>query len=582
MLAGELDPDRLMQTVTDEATALTGAEFGAFFYNAVNEQGESYVLYTLSGASRERFADVPMPRNTELFAPTFRGEGILRLDDVTRDPRFGRNPPFHGLPEGHLPVRSYLAVPVVSRSGEVLGGLFLGSSQVGIFDERHEQIVAGLAGHAAVAIDNARLLRAAQQEVAERRRAEEALRQAHDELEQRVAERTAELAAMNASLEQQVGVRQQAELALQEEREFLKAVLDNIQVGIVACNAEGRLTLFNQVTRELHGLPAEPLPPEQWAEHYDLYYPGGRTRMRPDDVPLKRAFAGERVRDVEMVIAPKDQPPRILLANGQAFYGADGRKRGAVVSMHDVTDQRRAEEEARRRTLELQEVVAELEAFSYSVSHDLRAPLRHIGGYADLLMKRARESLDEKSRRYLETISQAVQRAGHLIDDLLEFSRTSRRDMEHRPVDMQGQVAEVRQELEPEHEGRQVEWTIDPLPPAHGDRAMLWSVWYNLLSNAIKYTGRQQPARIHVGSRREGSEVVYFVRDNGIGFDMRYADKLFGVFQRLHSTNEFEGTGIGLANVRRIVARHGGRTWAESAPGAGATFYFSLPDAAEA
>jgi PAS domain S-box-containing protein len=192
-LARETDLHALVQIVTDAGVALTGAQFGAFFYNVINPAGESYMLYSISGVPREAFSKFPMPRNTAVFAPTFSGEGIVRSDDITKDPRYGKNSPRSGMPEGHLPVRSYLAVPVVSRSGSVIGGLFFGHSAVGVFDERSERGLAGLAGEAAVAIDNARLHEDAKREIAERRRAEEALRSLNADLEEQVKLRTAEL-----------------------------------------------------------------------------------------------------------------------------------------------------------------------------------------------------------------------------------------------------------------------------------------------------------------------------------------------------------------------------------------------------
>jgi PAS domain S-box-containing protein len=201
-LAAETDLHKLVQIVTDAGVEISGAEFGAFFYNVLNERGESYMLYTLSGAPLEAFSKFPMPRNTPVFAPTFNGEGIVRSDDITKDPRYGRNAPRHGMPEGHLPVRSYLAVPVVSRTGEVLGGLFFGHATPAVFDERSERGLVGLAAEAAVAIDNANLAQAAQREIAERRRAEEALRNLNANLEQEIAERTAQLRQNEEALRQ--------------------------------------------------------------------------------------------------------------------------------------------------------------------------------------------------------------------------------------------------------------------------------------------------------------------------------------------------------------------------------------------
>lgn len=219
----------------------------------------------------------------------------------------------------------------------------------------------------------------------------------------------------------------------------------------------------------------------------------------------------------------------------------------------------------------------ELEAFSYSVSHDLRAPLRHVAGFVQLLQGNARGKLDETGARYLEVIAGAAKKMGELIDDLLSFSRTGRAQMHIEPVPLAALVDECRRELEPETRGRNIEWRIGALPEVAGDRTLLRQVMANLLGNAVKYTGKQAAAVIEVSARREGDLHVVTVRDNGAGFDMQYADKLFGVFQRLHAETEFEGTGIGLANVRRIVVRHGGRTWAEGAVGQGAAFHFTLP-----
>ena len=229
------------------------------------------------------------------------------------------------------------------------------------------------------------------------------------------------------------------------------------------------------------------------------------------------------------------------------------------------------------RTAEFEAANKELEAFSYSVSHDLRAPLRHIDGFVELLTKHASSTLDEKGRRHLATISGAARKMGALIDDLLAFSRMGRAEMRKTSVNLASLAEEVVQDLKVDAKDRRVDWKFGPLPTVHGDPAMLRLVFQNLFSNAIKYSGPRDAARIEVDAQPQNGEIVVSVRDNGVGFDPTYAHKLFGVFQRLHGPTEFEGTGIGLANVRRIVSRHGGRTWAEGAIGQGATFYFSLP-----
>ena len=271
------------------------------------------------------------------------------------------------------------------------------------------------------------------------------------------------------------------------------------------------------------------------------------------------------------------------------FLKPDGKPYQYVAIRADVTARKLVEEEIRRLNHELEERVTdrtaqleaankELEAFSYSVSHDLRAPLRHIDGFVGLLVKAEAQNVSERGRGYLHTISDSAKQMGQLIDDLLVFARMGRTEMRIARVDLNVLLEEVLHSLRPEYQARNIVWHKEPLPVVQGDRSMLRQVFVNLLANAVKYTRPRDPAVIGIGGRTDRpGETVVFVRDNGVGFDMQYADKLFGVFQRLHRAEEFEGTGIGLANVRRIILRHGGRTWAESEPGAGATFYLSLP-----
>lgn len=245
---------------------------------------------------------------------------------------------------------------------------------------------------------------------------------------------------------------------------------------------------------------------------------------------------------------------------------------------HDITERRRVAGELQRRGELLEAANKELEAFSYSVSHDLRAPLRHIDGYAALLRKSVEPSLNEKAARYLQTISDSAKQMGQLIDDLLVFSRMGRQEMLHTAVNLDQVIKNILSDLRLDLQGREISWTIAALPEVQGDPAMLRQVFMNVIANAVKFTSTRPIATIEIGVQHPSStEIVLFVRDNGVGFDMQYAPKLFGVFQRLHRADEFEGTGIGLANVRRIVHRHGGRTWAEAVPDKGATFYVLLP-----
>ena len=281
---------------------------------------------------------------------------------------------------------------------------------------------------------------------------------------------------------------------------------------------------------------------------------------------------------------------------GQPLLGVIYAGMGAVVALltQKVTQRKQEQEELRRinetleqrvlaRTAELDATNKELEAFSYSVAHDLRAPLRHMVGFIRLLKKHAVASLDERNQRYLGIISDSARQMGLLIDDLLAFSRVGRAELKLLPVSLQQLVQEAMQELREETQGRDIAWKIGQLPEVMVDRSMMRLVMINLLANAVKFTGKRERAEIEVGvSPDEAGGIVVFVRDNGVGFDMEYADKLFGVFQRLHPAEEYEGTGIGLANVQRIIHRHKGRTWARGEVGEGATFYFSLPKATEA
>ena len=235
------------------------------------------------------------------------------------------------------------------------------------------------------------------------------------------------------------------------------------------------------------------------------------------------------------------------------------------------------EETVRARTLELEAANRELEAFTYSVSHDLRAPLRHINGYIDLLANRFTDALPEKARHYLKNIVDSATEMGTLIDDLLHLSRTGRLEMHQTLFNMNDLFLETLRIVKHDYSERIIRWETARLPVVQGDPSLLKLVWLNLLDNAIKFSKKKECAKIETGFKEEEREYIFYVRDNGSGFDMKYGHKLFGVFQRLHSASEYEGTGIGLANVRRIILRHGGRTWAEAEPDKGAVFYFTLP-----
>jgi two-component system CheB/CheR fusion protein len=306
-LAAELDLRALVQKVTDACTSLTGAAFGAFFYNTVDERGQSYTLYTLSGVPRESFEGLGMPRNTPMFGPTFRGEGVVRVDDVRKDPRYGQNPPHRGLPDGHPAVRSYLAVPVVARSGEVLGGLLFGHPEAGVFTEHHERVAIGIAAQAGIAIDNARLYGRATQDLA---------------------------------------ARAEIEAALRASEKRYRRLVQNLPAAVYSCDAQGRITLYNQAAVELWG--GEPaLHAEPWCGRPDLSRPDG-TPISLDDSPMGRVLrdGGSHPRE-EIVIRRPDGSRRNVLAHSEALLDASGHLSGALHMLVDITDLRRAEQALR-------------------------------------------------------------------------------------------------------------------------------------------------------------------------------------------------------------------------------------------
>lgn len=375
--------------------------------------------------------------------------------------------------------------------------------------------------------------------------------------------------------------RKLAEEAMRHEHERLRRFIDSNIVGIVIANPAGDVIEANDYYLRLIGhtreelaqgkvdwraiTPPEWLPADEQAirelRERGICTPYEKEYLRRDGIRVPVFLADA------MLPGPEEQIAAIVL---------------------DITDRKRAETEIRKLNVELEQRVLErtaklevaykdLEGFAYSVSHDLRTPLRAIDGFSSQLLKRYPDKLDDDGKRYLNIVRDNAQKMGRLIDDILAFSRMGRLEMSESDVSMEQLAREVFEELKPSFAGRELALEIKPLPACRGDHAMLRQVWVNLLDNAIKFTQTRAAARIEAGGITDGAELVYYVKDNGAGFDMQYADKLFGVFQRLHSNEEFEGTGIGLAIVKRIVTRHGGRVWAEGKINEGATFYFTLP-----
>ena len=384
---------------------------------------------------------------------------------------------------------------------------------------------------------------------------------------------------------QDITERKQAEEDIRRLNERFSLSTRAARMGVWDWNLQQNELVWDDRMYELYGVKRE-----DFAGAYEAWLQG----VHPDDRAAsdeisKQAQHGEREYDTEFRVVWPDGSIHWLKAYGQFVRDAEGKPLRMTGINFDITARKQAEEEIRQLNQKLEQRVAErtadlaaankeLESFSYSVSHDLRAPLRHIDGYLGMLKERIEATLDEDSQRYMTNISMAARRMGMLIDDLLSFSRMGRTEMIKAEVNLEVLVQEILREFEPETKGRVIDWRMGELPVVRADRAMLRVALVNLLSNALKFTQQRERTQIEIGCLPgQETETIVFVRDNGVGFDMKYADKLFRVFERLHGVEEFEGTGIGLANVHRVISRHGGRTWAKGKVDGGATFFFSLP-----
>jgi len=388
------------------------------------------------------------------------------------------------------------------------------------------------------------------------------------------------IAALRARSERN---RMERELGARE-REY-RSLVENLPDLIVRYDSDLRRTYVNPTWQEASGLEASMAVSKSATE---LLPERNREANRAYAEVLRETMASGTRRATEFNWVNARGETLYLSYTLVPEYDEQGRACGVLAVGHDLTERKKAEDEITRlnrelelrvveRTAQLESANKELEAFAYSVSHDLRAPLRHISGYAGLLVSAGRDNLSEKSAHYLDAIDASARQMSDLIDDLLRFSRIGRTGLRREHIDMNQNLGEVLKPLKESTAGRHVEWVIGDLPAIDGDYALMRQVWANLLGNSAKYTSRRPNARIEVGARVEGAEIVFFVADNGVGFDMKYVAKLFGVFQRLHSPEEFEGTGIGLAIVHRVISRHGGRVWAAGEPDNGATFFFSIP-----
>jgi PAS domain S-box-containing protein len=395
------------------------------------------------------------------------------------------------------------------------------------------------------------------------------------------------------------GALRESEKGLRQLTRFHQTILNSAAYCIVSATPDGIITSFNQAAERLLGYTVNEVigkqTPALWHDPQEIAQHASRLSVELDEKiePGFDVFTARPKRNQpeenEWTFIRKDGGRVPVNLSVTALRNENHQITGYVGMIYDLTERKQAEEEIHRlnteleqrvadRTAELQSTNKELEAFAYSISHDLRAPLRHIDAFLELLKEQATAELNQKSRYYMEAVSNAAQKMGLLIDDLLAFSRMGRQAMNLRQVDLQVLVRDIIAELAPDTADRSIHWRIGDLPVVSGDAAMLKIVLTNLAANAVKFTRPREKARIEIGSQPDpGSGTVVFVRDNGVGFDMAHADNLFGVFQRLHRDDEFEGTGIGLANVRRIVERRGGRVWVKAEPDRGAVFYFSIP-----
>ncbi|HEV7779459.1 MAG TPA: ATP-binding protein [Luteibacter sp.] len=381
--------------------------------------------------------------------------------------------------------------------------------------------------------------------------------------------------------ERQIARRLRAEHSAEEAVQRSLLIVQAVREPIAMLDGNLRTLLVNAAFGELYGIDVDHGRSLPLAEIGEGAWSDSALQQRLTDVAVR----DRELWDYELTQRTVDGVDRFVVINARRLQQPDSGTPAVLLTVSDVTARALVEQRANELNRQLEgkvqqisDVNRELEAFSYSVSHDLRAPLRHIAGFAGKLGQHLGEGVDEKTVHYLDVIGGSARRMAQLIDDLLVFSRLGRGALRLQAVDMQSVVDEAKHLVETEAGDRKVEWRIAPLPMVVGDENMLRTVWQNLLGNAVKYTGGRDRATIEVGSKRSpNGDYEFSVADNGAGFDMQYAGKLFGVFQRLHKASDFPGNGIGLANVRRIIARHGGRTWAEGVPDQGATFHFSLP-----
>ena len=583
-LASKLLVQDVVQTVTDEATALTGAQFGAFFYNVLDGQGGKYMLYTLSGAPRSAFENFGHPRPTPVFAPTFHGTSVVRSDDITADPRYGRMAPHHGMPPGHLPVRSYLAVPVTSRTGEVIGGLFFGHAETGRFTERHERLAVGIAGWAALAIDNARLFTAEQRA---REAAEEATR------------RTARLQSVTAALAAARTVEEVSAVIAGQGSAALGAA-----AGVVALlSADGSTLEFAGWA----GYPAEsrdawqgisieyPSPLTDAARTGEAVWvrsPAELAAQWPEFSEVADVIPTEAWGVVPLVADAGTERARVIGAMGLSFAAArgfadDDRSLAMAIAQQGAQALGRARlfAEAESARAEAERANAAKTEFLTAMSHELRTPLNAIAGYTELLEMGVHGPVTGAQREDLRRIKRNQEALLSLINDVLNFARleAGRLEIDALPVAIGALVADIAPLVEPHFSAKVLRYDVRPIDPALvaiGDAERIGQVLLNLLTNAAKFT--EARGRVTVSASASNGEVRIAVRDTGRGIPTSRLDEIFDPFVQLDRRRDLadasqQGIGMGLAISRELARGMGGELEVESAEGAGSTFTLRLP-----
>ena len=549
-LSSHTELEQLVQTVTDAAVQLVGAEFGAFFYNVEKPEGGSFMLYTLSGAPREAFANFPMPRATALFGPTFRGERLVRIDDVLAHPDYGKSAPYHGMPKGHLPVRSYLAAPVISREGSVHGGLFFGHSTPSVFTHRDELIVGGIAAQAAIAMDNARLFRESQ-------RAQADLRKLNEELEQRITDRTADLR--------------------RSELQFKELVSGVVDYAIYMLDTEGHIVSWNAGAERIKGYSR----PEVIGKHFSLFYtPEDREKGVPQRALTTAATLGKY--EAEAWRVRKDGHRFWASVVIDAIYNESGVHIGFAKVTRDLTERRLIEEQLRQS--QKMEAIGQLTG---GVAHDFNNLLTVIVGNLETIWRHAPAD-DGKVRRALDQVTRGAQRAVTLTQQLLAFSR--RQPLNPKPTDINRLVAGmsdlVRRTI---GENIAVETVLaGGLWRVEIDAHQLESALLNLAVNARdampdggKLTIETANAHLDDGyadaypELKPGQYVVTCVTDTGTGMT---PDVIARAFEPFYTTKPIgQGTGLGLSQVYGFVKQSGGHVKLYSEAGHGTTVKIYLP-----